>query len=210
MKRSLTIILAVLLVVLSLSACSGSSVKATINAPTETITAELGSYDLPKYQVVDEEGLILSEYEVVVKSVVDPNGNEVRVAYNKINVTTPGIYTITYGVTAGDIADVEVKVEFDDKTAPSLQMDSAALPKYFVKDMTYDMPAYQLSGDPDYSACYAKVLYFANEDADGVEVILTNNTFTVEYGTGFYQILIFLMLKINTLQKEHATNYYTI
>ena len=190
MKRSLTIVLAVLLVAMSLSACSLFGPKLTINAPSETLTAELGSFDLPKYQVIDEEGLILSEYSVIVKKVVDPNGAEVKVAYNKINATIRGVYTITYGVAEGNVDDVEVKVEFDDKTAPRLEMDNTTLPKYFIKGMVYNMPAYQLTGNPDYSASYAKLYYFADEDAEGVEVEVQNNVFTVEYNTGFYQFFI--------------------
>ena len=141
MKRILTIVLAVLLVAMSLSACSMFGPKLAINAPSETLTAELGSFDLPKYQVIDEEGLILSEYSVIVKKVVDPNGAEVKVAYNKINATIRGVYTITYGVAEGNVDDVEVKVEFDDKTAPYLEMDNTTLPKYFIKGMVYNMPA---------------------------------------------------------------------
>ena len=193
MKRYLALILTVIMALTSFTACFIEDLfgpKLRIDAPEETLEAELGSFDLPKYQVVDEEGLIHAEYKVIVKKVVDHNGNEVKIAYNKINAIEPGVYTITYGVEEGKIADVEVKVNFADKTAPTLEMDSAALPKYYIQGMSYNMPAYQLADGPDFEASYAKVLYFADKNAEGVEVTVTDGIFTVEHNSGFYQILI--------------------
>ena len=63
--------------------------------------AELGTYDIPKYDVVNSEGLIMAGYLVEVESVVGPDGKEVAVSYGKINVSTPGIYVITYFVDGG-------------------------------------------------------------------------------------------------------------
>ena len=87
MKRSLAIILAAVFVLMSFTACSIDDLfgpKLRINVPEETLQAELGSYDLPKFNVVDEDNLIKAGYEVIVKKVVDPNGNDVKVAYNKL------------------------------------------------------------------------------------------------------------------------------
>ena len=197
MKRSLAIILATLFVLMSFTACSVEDIigglfgpKLRINVPEETLQAELGSFDLPKYQVVDEDNLIKAGYEVIVKKVVDPNGNDVKVAYNKINALVPGIYTITYGVAEGKIADAELKVEFADRTAPTLDMKDDALPKYYIKDMSYTLPTYSLSGDPDLEACYAKVYYLATLESEKVEVEVLDGRFTVDHNTGIYQILI--------------------
>ena len=193
MKRLLAIILTLIMVLTSFASCSIEDLfgpKLRINAPQETLEAELGSYDLPKYEVIDEEGLIHAEYKVIVKKVVDQNGKDVKVAYNKINAIEEGVYTITYGVEDSKIADVQVKVNFADRTAPSLDMDSSALPKYYIQGMSYNMPAYQLTDNPDYEASYAKVYYFADKNAEGVEVTVTDGLFTVDYNTGFYQILI--------------------
>ena len=197
MKRSLAIILAAIFVLMSFTACSVEDIigglfgpKLSINVPDEVLQAELGSYDLPKFNVVDEDNLIKAGYEVIVKKVVDPNGNDVKVAYNKINALVPGIYTITYGVAEGKIADAELKVEFADRTAPTLDMKDDALPKYYIKDMSYTLPTYSLSGDPDLEACYAKVYYLATSESEKVEVEVLDGRFTVEHNTGIYQILI--------------------
>lgn len=197
MKRSLAIILAAIFVLMSFTACSVEDIigglfgpKLSINVPDEVLQAELGSYDLPKFNVVDEDNLIKAGYEVIVKKVVDPNGDDVKVAYNKINAVVPGIYTITYGVAEGKIADAELKVEFADRTAPTLDMKDDALPKYYIKDMSYTLPTYSLSGDPDLEACYAKVYYLATSESEKVEVEVLDGRFTVEHNTGVYQILI--------------------
>ena len=192
MKRSLAIILALIMVLTSFTGCFaglfGPQLK--INVPDEVLQAELGSYDLPKYQVVDADNLIKAGYDVVVKKVADPNGNDVKVAYNKINATIPGIYTITYGVADGAVADAELKVDFADRTAPTLDMKDDALPKYYIQSMSYTLPAYSLSGDPKLEACYVKVFYMETLGAEKAEVEVVDGRFTVEHNTGVYQILI--------------------
>ena len=197
MKRSLAIILATLFVLMSFTACSVEDIigglfgpKLRINVPEETLQAELGSFDLPKYQVVDEDNLIKAGYKVIVKKAVDPNGNEVTVAYNKINAIIPGVYTITYGVEEGKVKDADLKVEFADRTAPTLDMKEDALPKYYIKDMQYGLPAYSLSGDPDLEACYIKVYYMTELNGDKTEVEVVDGFFTIEHNTGIYQIVI--------------------
>lgn len=157
MKRSLTIILAVLLVIMSFTACTPKE-ELWINVPEETLQAELGSYDLPKYDVVDANNLIKAGYEVVVKSVVGPD-------------------------------DSEVKVDFADRTAPTMDMREDALPKYYILGQQYQLPVYTLVGDPDYDASFIKVYYMAVPDGEKTEVTVTDGLFTVEH-TGIYQILI--------------------
>lgn len=197
MKRSLAIILATLFVLMSFTACSVEDIigglfgpKLRINVPEETLQAELGSFDLPKYQVVDEDNLIKAGYKVIVKKAVDPNGNEVTVAYNKINAIIPGVYTITYGVEEGKVKDADLKVEFADRTAPTLDMKEDALPKYYIKDMQYGLPTYSLSGDPDLEASYIKVYYMAELNGEKAEVEVVDGFFTIEHNTGIYQIVI--------------------
>ena len=193
MKRSLAIILATIFVLMSFTACSIEGLfgpKLRINVPEETLQAELGSYDLPKFNVVDEDNLIKAGYEVIVKKVVDPNGDDVKVAYNKINAVVPGIYTITYGVADGKVADAELKVDFADRTAPTLDMKEDALPKYYIQSMSYTLPSYSLSGEPNLDACYVKVYYMEALGAEKTEVEVVDGRFTVEYNTGLYQIVI--------------------
>ena len=104
-KRNLFLGLILLLLgtLFAFSACGGSKTKGLrINIPENTVLeAELGTYDIPKYDVVNSEGLIMAGYLVKVESVVGPDGKEVAVSYGKINVSAPGIYVITYSVDGG-------------------------------------------------------------------------------------------------------------
>ena len=195
MKRSLALILAAIFVLMSFTACNlqdwiPTGEKLRINVPEEVIQAEIGSYDLPKFDVVNEENLIKAGYEVIVKKVIDPNGNEVTVAYNKINAIVPGVYTVTYGVADGKVNDATLKIDFADRTAPTLDMKEDALPKYYIQGMKYALPVYTLAGEPDYDACYIKVYYMAELGGEKTEVEVVDSYFTVEYNVGVYQILI--------------------
>ena len=189
MKRYLAIILTAILVVISLIGCSAIEVL-RINVPDEIIEAELGGYELPKYRVVNQDNLIKANYEVIVKKVVDPNGNEVKVAYNRINVTEPGIYTVTYGEVNGKVDDAILKIDFADRTAPGLKMETGALPDYYIQGMEYSLPSYSLTGNPDIDASWLKVFYAADRGGDRSEVTITDNRFLVEYNIGFYFIVI--------------------
>ena len=193
MKRGLFIIITAILVILSLTACFNSNKGGEeffINVPEEPILAELGSYDLPKFVVVDKDNLIKAGYQVIVKKVVDPNGKEVKIAYNKINATVTGVYTIVYTEVNGKVADAELKVNFADRTAPVLDIKDEALPQYYIQGMRYTLPVYSLSGDPALEKCYIKVYYLAETGGEKTEVTVTDGAFTVEYNKGFYQILI--------------------
>ncbi len=170
-------------------ACGKETVGLRINVPSETQQAELGSYDLPKYEVVDEDGLIMAGYMVTVKSVKGPDGEDVKVVYSKINVSKAGIYEITY--TAGDgIPDAVLKVDFADRTAPTVEMDEDSLPKFYIDGFTYDLPVYSIVNGPDLSKCWIKVYYLENEQSERTEVKVENSRFKVEHNSGTYIIVI--------------------
>ena len=174
---------------LAFVACGSDKKKLRINVPAEVRKAELGSYDLPKYEVVDENGLIMAGYTVEVESAVDPDGESVTVAYNKINAVKTGIYAITY--TAGaEIEKAVLRVDFADRTAPKVDMAENALPAYYIVGFTYDLPTYSIIDEPDLSKCWIKVFYKASADAEQIEIAVENSRFQVEHNSGRYIVVI--------------------
>lgn len=192
-KRNLFLELILLLLgaLFALSACGGSKPEGLrINIPENTVLeAELGTYDIPKYDVVNSEGLIMAGYLVEVESVVGPDGKEVTVSYGKINVSVPGIYVITYSA-GEDIEKASVQVSFADRTPPSVNMDEDALPEFYISGFTYGLPQYTVSDGPDMSKCWVKVYYKADSAGDRVEVTVENSQFKVEHNSGKYIIVI--------------------
>lgn len=191
MKKFISVLLAAITMFFgfSLTSCGGK-IKGKIDAPTETVLAELGSYPIPVYEVVDETGMVLSGYTVSVKSIKDPDGNDVKQAYNSITVETAGVYTFVYTTGTKDVADVTVKVDFADRTAPTITIDENAIPAFFMTGNTYKVPVYSIAGEPDASKCYTKVLH---TDADGnsqKEVAIVQGTFEAKENTGKYLIWI--------------------
>ena len=174
------------------AACGGEKTKELrINVPENTVLeAELGAYDIPKYDVVDSDGLIMAGYLVEVESVVGPDGKEVPVSYGKINVSVPGIYVITYSASGEGVKNASLKVDFGDRIPPTVNMDEDALPKFYISGFTYSLPQYTISDGPDMSKCWVKVYYKANSDSERVEVAVENSRFEVEHNSGKYIIVI--------------------
>ena len=191
MKKSgfLLAIIMVLCTLFMITACGNNEQNLRINVPDEVIQAELGSYDLPKYDVVDENNLIIAGYLVEVIGVKDPDGEDVQVVYSKINATKTGIYEITYGAGEG-IPQAVLRVDFADRTAPSVEMEENALPEFYIDGFTYELPQYSIVNGPDLSKCWIKVYYQANSDSERVEVAVENSRFDVEYNNGTYIIVI--------------------
>lgn len=78
-----------MLVCFGMALVSCGKIAGKIDAPTETIEAELGSYVIPTYDVIDEHGMVLAGYTVTAKSITAPDGSEIPQAYNSIMVETP-------------------------------------------------------------------------------------------------------------------------
>ncbi|MDE7329597.1 MAG: hypothetical protein K2N30_00655 [Clostridia bacterium] len=71
--------------------CAGGA--GTINAPT-SLEAELGTYVIPDYDVVDKNGMILAGYNVYLKSVKNSNGEELAKNYGSaVTVDEAGVYS---------------------------------------------------------------------------------------------------------------------
>ena len=191
MKKILIALLSALMVIafgVAITACS--KIVGYIDAPTETIEAELGSYTIPTYEVVDADGMVLAGYTVTAKSITDPDGNEVPQAYNSIMVEKPGIYTFVYTTGTKNVADVTVKVDFGDRTAPTITIDESAIPAFFMTGNTYRVPVYTINGGPDSSKCYTKV-YHTDENGENMEeVSIEQGTFEAGERSGQYLIWI--------------------
>lgn len=183
--------------VLSVFAVSASSVaiisgcnkvSGRIDAP-ERIEADLGTYVIPEYDVVDKNGIILAGYNVYLKSATNSSGDELDVSYEAVTVTEAGIYEFVYSAGRKNVSDVTVTIDFADRTAPTINLDERNLPAFFIKGNSYKMPAYTLSGDYAREKCWAKVYYIAPDKSEA-EVPINNTRFSVEESEGSYAIRI--------------------
>lgn len=159
-----------------------------IDAP-KSLEAELGTYVIPDYEVVDKNGMILAGYNVYLKEVKNEDGEKVdSIMGGAVTIDDAGIYSFVYSAGSKKVKDVTVSIDFADRTAPTINYNDD-LPKFFIKGNTYKMPSYTLSGDFDRSKCWAKVFHVA-EDKTETEVEITSNSFKVEQSSGSYAIRI--------------------
>ncbi|HIZ09358.1 MAG TPA: hypothetical protein H9726_02600 [Candidatus Borkfalkia avicola] len=190
-KSLLLFVLAAVMAVctaLALAACGGSGLR--IDVPEDPVEAEFGNYNLPEYNVVDANGVIMMGYTVRVVSVTDPDGDPVEIAYNQIGLNKEGIYRVTYTADSGDVPDAVLQLDAADRTPPGITVTSE-IPRFFIKGNTYPFIDYQLTGNPDMSRCWERVEWFADENAQPVEVeIDANGRFAVENNTGFYRLTV--------------------
>ncbi len=172
-----------------LAVASGcSSVNGRIAAP-ERIEADLGTYVIPDYDVVDKNGMILAGYNVYLKSATSADGEALDVSYQSVTVTDAGIYEFVYSAGKRNVSDVTVVIDFADRTAPTISYDERNLPSFFIKGNSYKMPAYTISGDFVREKCWAKVFHIAPDNTE-TEVEIRNTRFLVEHGEGSYAIRI--------------------
>lgn len=159
-----------------------------IDAP-ESLEAELGTYVIPDYEVVDKNGMILSGYNVYLKEVKNEDGEKVdSIMGGAVTIDDAGIYSFVYSAGSKKVKDVTVSIDFADRTAPTINYNDD-LPKFFIKGNTYKMPSYTLSGDFDRAKCWAKVFHVA-EDKTETEIEIKSNSFKVEQPSGSYAIRI--------------------
>lgn len=177
----------------SLGLTSCGSAKLKIDVP-ERIEADLGTgtYVVPRYDVVNEAGVIMAGYTVRLKSATDPNGEEAEIAREASTVVTlvgAGEYTFVYTADSKNVPDATVIMDFADRTAPTITLASSLFPSFYIKGVTYSVPEYTLEGDYVASKCYTKVFYNSGE-GDDVEVSLDDGNYTVEHDAGKYTVLI--------------------
>lgn len=163
-----------------------------INVPSATIQAELGTYVSPKYDVVNDYGLILAGYNVSLATVKDSSGASLQVTNNSVIVETAGLYDFTYTAKSDRVKDVTIKIDFADRTAPTINFDASSLPSFFIKGNVYRIPSYTLSGDFVTEKCWTKVFHIA-DDADKTETeldLIDGDSFAAAHASGKYRILI--------------------
>lgn len=171
---------------------TGNTVVGHINVPSATIQAELGTYISPKYDVVNDYGLILAGYTVSLKSVTDESGDALQVTNNSVLVEQAGLYNFTYTAKSDRVKDATITIDFADRTAPTINFNAGALPSFFIKGNTYRIPSYTLSGDYVTSKCYTKVYHIADDDKKTeTEVeLIDGDRFAATHASGKYRILI--------------------
>lgn len=163
-----------------------------INVPSATIQAELGTYVSPKYDVVNDYGLILAGYNVSLATVKDSSGTSLQVTNNSVLVETAGLYDFTYTAKSDRVKDVTIKIDFADRTAPTINFDASSLPSFFIKGNVYRIPSYTLSGDFVTEKCWTKVFHIA-DDTDKTETeldLIDGDSFAATHTSGKYRILI--------------------
>lgn len=170
----------------ALAACNTN--KAHIDAP-ERLEAELGTYVIPEYEVVDKNGMILAGYNVTLKSVTDANGAPVdTIVGSAVTIDDAGVYSFVYSANSKKVKDVTVSIDFADRTAPTINYQDD-LPKFLIKGNSYKIPSYTLSGDPDPSKCWAKVYHIAPDKTE-TEVKVESLRFKVTESEGHYAVRI--------------------
>lgn len=189
-KRRITIFAAVLTLLLSaaaLAACSGQNLR--INVPAVHGEAYTGTYTIPRFEVVNTDGLYMAEYTVKLKSMVGPDGSAVQLSADgrEANIEEPGEYVLTY--TAGKrVKDAEYTVLFH-RSPPRIKIDEdEQLPAFYMQNATYPIPLFSWVG-ADTSKSWLKFYHLPADGGEREEISLSGG-FTPPYGTGSYLFLV--------------------
>ena len=177
---------------LGFAACNRAG-NLKIDAP-ERIEEDLGTgtYVVPRFDVVNEHGVIMAGYSVRLKSATDPNGEEAEISREASTIVTlvgAGEYTFVYTADSKNVPERTVIMDFADRTAPTIKLSSSQFPTFFIQGVTYSIPEYTLEGDYVASKCYTKVFY-SDENGEESEAELSDGSFTVKNGAQKYTILI--------------------
>lgn len=186
LTKTLLAITLIAVMCFSIVAFVGCNAGCYINAP-ETLEAELGVYVVPDYDVVNSNGMIMSGFDVRLKSVTDAKGQKIDFDQNSVTITEKGVYKFVYG--AKGVKDATVNVDFADRTAPTVNFNANNLPSFFITGNSYRIPAYTLSGDYVREKCTVKVVHIA-DDKKETEVEIKSNRFDVTETSGSYEIRI--------------------
>lgn len=170
---------------------SGTEIVGFINVP-QTLEAELGTYVSPKYDVINEYGLILAGYTVKLQSVTNASGESLNVTNNSVLVEDAGVYEFTYTVNSENVEDAVVSIDFADRTAPTINFNASGLPSFYIRGNTYRIPSYTLSGDYLASKCWKKVSHIADDEnkTETDVALIDGDSFAATHASGKYRILI--------------------
>lgn len=184
--------LSLLFAALGFVACGANNLK--IDVP-ERIEEDMGTgtYVVPRYDVVNDIGVIMAGYTVRLKSVTDPNGEAAEISREASTIVTlsgAGEYTFVYTADSKRVKDATVIMDFADRKAPTIKLSSSQFPAFFIQGVTYAVPEYTLSGDFVASKCYTKVFYNDGQSEEETEVTMDDGSFTVTNAAGKYTVLI--------------------
>lgn len=189
MKKIKIILLSFVLLCISVVAIGCSDVKnLRIDAPEE-IQAELGTYAFPKYDIIDENDIVRAGYVVTVVSIKDPDGNAMEFSGNSIVITEAGIYDFEYSAKTKKIPNVVVKIDFADRTPPTVNVNTDNYPALFIKNHEYSLPQYSYSSGPDLSKCWMK-MYYKSISGEKVEKDIDGLFFKVTESNGEYEFVV--------------------
>ena len=186
LTKALIAITLIAVMCFSVVSFAGCNADCYINVP-EKLEAELGVYVIPDYDVVNSNGMIMSGFDVRLKSVTDANGQKVDFDQNSVTITEKGVYKFVYG--AKGVKDATVNIDFADRTAPTVDFNANNLPSFFITGNSYRIPAYTLSGDYVREKCTVKVVHVADDKTE-TEVEIKSNRFNVSATSGSYEIRI--------------------
>ena len=188
MKKAKVIILWLVLLFVSVAAfaCAGGG-NLKIDAP-EKVEAELGTYAIPKYDVIDGNGIVRAGYEVKLVSIKDSSGSAVDFSGNSVVITTAGVYDFEYTAGNKKIPNVTVKVDFADRTPPTVNVNTDSYPDLFIKGHEYNLPQYSYGAGPDLSKCWMK-MYYKPVSGEKVEKKIEGLFFQVTEGDGEYEFV---------------------
>lgn len=158
-----------------------------IDVPTEGISAYVGDYISPFYNVVNDKKEIMNKYEVILKSVKDADGNEVAVKDDgrTVSVNKAGVFKFIYGVRGkSNVKDAEVNIVFS-FIPPEITVNELDFPFTYHKGLTYDIPEYSFGSDANLEKSYFKIYH---EDVSGnkTEIPYSNGTFVPTSEDGKY------------------------
>ena len=176
------------------AACSSDRSGYRINVPEDELSAYLGTYELPQYDVINDTGEICSEYKVKVKNVTDPDGENVEIEYGSIEAEKVGVYTVTYSASssakkASKVSDAAVRVRFSHEP-PGIQIPAGELPTSYIQGATYNLPRITFTGSPDYTKTHIKLYHRSTADGEREEVEIVNSTFTAQFDSGEYVLVV--------------------
>ena len=163
-----------------------------IDAPA-TVSAESGLYTSPEYRVVDADGNTVEGMTVRLKSVTDPDGQNVVITPDgkKFTANKAGTYILIYTADDSKVKDAEVRLDVTKNAEPpSILIDEyAEIQDVYINGFTYYVPYFTYSSDADLTKCWMKIWHVA-DDGTRTEIIPENNQFTAAYDDGSYEVII--------------------
>lgn len=192
---SIAILVACIMSLGSLAACGGgetgngetpTQVQYQIDVSDLTFPAgEVGvRYTLPTPSVKDRSGQVVTEFEVEIKELKDPDGNTTPTAVGGFTPGKFGTYTVTYTCNDERVKDASATFTISDNGDPVI--NTSAVNRFMFVGQEYDMPVLNASdaGGIDETKGRVRLLNEAGEDitpADGKITFTAAGIYTFEF-----------------------------